>query len=81
MGSWLPNQITERISKDAEHLQPEDNQETIIAKTGEVLRNYKIKHELKMTFLFNFYAKQKRLKRQRKNDGASSHTWQLQEKT
>ena len=33
-----------------------------------------------MTFLFNFYARQRRLKRSGKNDGASSHTWKLQEK-
>ena len=33
-----------------------------------------------MSFLFNFYAKQRRLKRRGKNAGASSHTRPLQEK-
>ena len=56
-------QITERISKRRRVFQSEDNHERIIAKRGEVLRNYRFKHELKMTFLFNFYAKQRRLKR------------------
>ena len=45
------------------YFQPEDNHETMIAKTGKVLRNYELKHDLKMTFLLNFYAKQRRLKR------------------
>ena len=62
------------------YFQSEDNHETIRAKTGNVLRNYRFKHELTMTFLFNIYAKQRRLKRWGENDGASSHTWQLQEK-
>ena len=65
--------------KYAVYFKPEDNHKTIIAKTGKVLRNYRFKHELKMTFLVNFYAKHRKLKREGKNDGASSHTWQLQE--
>ena len=76
MGSWLKEtRIISSYSRgyrlkqhkesqrDAVYFQPEDNHETIIAKTGKVLRNYGFKHELKMTFLFNFYAKQRRLKR------------------
>ena len=70
----------EETQKDAVYFQSEDNHETIRAKTGNVLRNYRFKHELTMTFLFNIYAKQRRLKRWGENDGASSHTWQLQEK-
>ena len=36
------------------YFQPEDNRETITAKRGKVLRNYRFKHELKMTFLLIF---------------------------
>ena len=61
------------------YFQPEDNHETIIAKTGEVLRNYGFKHELKLTF-FEFLRETKEVETLEKNDGASSHTWRLQEK-
>ena len=59
----LPNQITEKFSKkNAVYFQPEDNHETRITKKQKVLQNYTFKHELKITFLFNFYAKQRRLR-------------------
>ena len=44
------------------YLQPEDNHETI-AQREKALKSYRFKHELKITFLFNFYAKLRRLKR------------------
>ena len=75
MGSW-PKEIyiissysrgyriklQKECQKDAVYFQPEENHETIIAKRGKVLKNYMFKHQLKATFLFNFYARQKRLK-------------------
>ena len=62
------------------YFQPEDNRETITAKRGKVLRNYRFKHELKMTFLLIFTRNRGGLKRQGENGGARSHTWQFQEK-
>ena len=48
--------------KDAVYFQPEDNHETI-AKREKVKKKLQVQHELKITFLFNFYAKLRRLKR------------------
>ena len=54
--------------KDAVYFWVEDNHETI-ARRGKVLKNCRLKHELKITFLFNFYAKLRRLKRLGKTVG------------
>ena len=46
-----------RIKKsqnDAVYFQPEDNHETRTAKREKGFKNYGFKHELKITFLFNF---------------------------
>ena len=57
MGSWLKETYTissysrgyrikqqKESQKDAVYSQPEDNHETITAKRGNVLRNYRFKH-------------------------------------
>ena len=44
------------------YFQPEDNHETI-AKREKLKKKLQVQHELKITFLFNFYAKLRRLKR------------------
>ena len=50
-----------KSQKDVVYFQPEDNHETRIAKSEKVLINYRLKHDLKITFIFNFL--QRRLKR------------------
>ena len=50
----LPNQSWQKISEEGVvYFQLEDNHETI-AESEKVKKNYRFKHELKMTFLFNF---------------------------
>ena len=41
------------------YFQPEDNHKTIIAKRGKVLRNYRFKHKLKMTFHWGWNVREK----------------------
>ena len=86
MDSWLKDAYIicsygkgnrKKPQKDAEYVQPEDNRETRIAKREKV-KNNRFKHELKMTFLFNFEIF--KVETLGKDSGASSHTWQLQEK-
>ena len=56
--------MTEKVSKRRLEFSTRGHHETRIAKRGKILKeNYRFKHELKMTFLLNFYAKQRRLQR------------------
>ena len=64
MGSWLKETYTissysrgyrikyqKKSEKNAVYFQSEDNHETIIAKRGKVLRNYRFKHAFSFKFL------------------------------
>ena len=53
--------IEKKSQKDVVYFQPEDNHETRIAESEKVLINYRLKHDFKITFIFNFL--QRRLKR------------------
>ena len=64
--------------KDVVYFQPKDKHETI-AESKKVLKDYRFKHELKITFLFNFLRKTEEVETLGKNGGASSHTRHLQE--
>ena len=62
------------------YFQPEDKHEARIAKREKVKKINRFKHELKITFLFNFLHFLEEVEMLEKNCGACSHTRQLKEK-
>ena len=61
------------------YFQPEENHKTRIAKSEKV-KHYRFKHELEISFLFNFLCQTEEVETSGKNGAAIGHTWQLQEK-
>ena len=68
----IANSNIKKSQKDAVYFQPEDDHDAIIAERKKFKKKCKFKQELKITFLFNFYAKQRRLKHWGKTVGQAA---------